>query len=60
MARPVLQTEMDKPVHQPIFEPWRVAALVLIVVAAMLVVHAIDPVSTGIPGRQALGTSTDR
>ncbi|GJE58841.1 hypothetical protein [Methylobacterium trifolii] len=43
-----MQTEMDKAPHQPILEPWRIAALVLIIVVAMLLVHAVDPAGAGI------------
>ena len=43
-----MQTEMDKAAHQPILEPWRIAALVLIVVVAMLFVHAINPADAGV------------
>jgi hypothetical protein len=55
-----MQTEMNTPALQPIIEPWRIAALVLIVVAAMLFVHAIDPATAEISDQQTLATSMDR
>lgn len=42
-----MNTEMDKPAHQPIIELWRVAALALVVATAMLFVHAIVPADAG-------------
>jgi hypothetical protein len=56
----LMQTEMTTPALQPIIEPWRIAALVLIVVAAMLFVHAIDPATAEISDQQTLAASTDR
>lgn len=38
-----MQTKIDTPEHQPILEPWRIAALLLIIAAAMLFVRAIEP-----------------
>ena len=55
-----MQTETNTPALQPIIEPWRIAALVLIVVAAMLFVHAIDPATAELSDRQATTASTDR
>ncbi|MFB0488315.1 hypothetical protein ABIE45_000901 [Methylobacterium sp. OAE515] len=55
-----MQTEMNTPALQPIIEPWRIAALVLIVVAAMLFVHAIDQATAEISDQQATTPSTDR
>lgn len=55
-----MQTKMNTPALQPIIEPWRVAALVLIVIAAMLFVHAIDPATAEISDQQAIAASTDR
>ena len=53
-------TEMSTPSPQPIIEPWRIAALLLIVAAAMLFVHAIEPATAGISNQQVTVSSTDR
>ena len=55
-----MQTKMNTPALQPLIEPWRVAALVLIVIAAMLFVHAIEPATAEISDQQAIAASTDR
>lgn len=54
-----MQTETTTPALQPLIEPWRIVALVLIVAVAMLFVHAIEPAEAGISDQQAFVTSTD-
>jgi hypothetical protein len=39
-----MNTQPDKPLPQPIIEPWRIAVLMLIFGGAMLFVHAVVPV----------------
>ena len=56
----LMQTETNAPALQPIIEPWRILALVLIVAVAMLFVHAIEPATARISEQQAITASTDR